>query len=779
MSTNNAVAVLKTRKNNKSLIQNSILQHIINFVLGIMFSVAGFNTDFSPFGAAFVASVGKNYTVTAALGAALGWFLSVESVDAFRYTAVSLAICVIMGALKPFKQIREHTATPSVCVFVCLMVTGLASEFAEGITLVGALLAFSEAVLGGASSFLFLRCRGIIHIKGGLSMLTSKDATAVTVCSMLLLLALKNISVFNIFPAHIIASLLILVCAYYGRESGGAIVGVCGGLAMSLAGDDVLLLGFYAFGGLLAGVFCGFGRLASFAAFVFSGVALSAVAYKSFDNGAIITETVIAGVLFMVLSTVLDKKLKDFIRPTSVSPVADVVKNGVLHKLRKASEMSREIYESLSNVEDVLSKTEKNAVDLIQRKTKDSVCGSCGLYDVCWGEYFTETQDAFNTLLNMKKEGAYLEYKTVPRHFSGRCIRTESVASSFNKLYMEYVSRSKTENRIREMNALASQQFANVSSLLDSLDSKLNEDVYFDIDTASKIKATAVSCGYDVVRCACVIKTSAEMVVEIKIKSQNIKFDYRDLKKQISIITDRSFGKPLEELRNGYLFVTFKEKPDYSIESAVVQNCAPTERFCGDSFTTFEDDEGKFYAVICDGMGTGTKAALSSGLAVSLLEKLIKAGFGIKSSVNTVNSSLLSRSGDECSVTLDLVVVDLYTGKTEFYKCGASDTTVRKGNSLINVNYSSLPLGILSDTEISCGSGNVSYGDVIVMASDGVREEDLLLLRRELKTFKDGDISQFTSSLCEKIRKYQTDRQDDMTILTFMIKDNRQVDNYV
>ena len=35
-----------------------------------------------------------------------------------------------------------------------------------------------------------------------------------------------------------------------------------------------------------------------------------------------------------------------------------------------------------------------------------------------------------------------------------------------------------------------------------------------------------------------------------------------------------------------------------------------------------------------------------------------------------VNTCLISKSGDECSVTLDLTAIDLFTGHIEFFKCG-------------------------------------------------------------------------------------------------------------
>lgn len=603
-------------------------------------------------------------------------------------------------------------------------------------------------------------------------MLTSKEATAVIISVMLLLLSIRKVDLFGVHPGNIITTLLILVCAFYCKEAGGAIVGICGGLTTALGSSDILLLGFYSFGGLLAGVFSTYGRIASFLSFVFSGVAVTVVSYENSALLPMIIETVAAGALFFLITKFFDEKIRMVLKPNVTSPIIDTVKNDIFNKLKYASETSAEICSSLSSVSDALSKSEKSDIGNISKKTKERVCGSCGLYDVCWQENGEATQDVFNTLLTMKKEGKYLEYKTVPQQFAAKCIRTENVSSSFNKLYGEYKTRQRFENRFNEMHKLASEQFINVSSLLDSLCSKIDEEIRFDMDCANRIKAGAVTCGFEMVECCCYINSMEKMTVAIKIKNPSGRLDLSGLSTQIGLITDRKFELPLIEREEETTKITYREKYEYKVVSSGVQFCANGERYSGDTFSTFEDGNGMFYAVICDGMGTGTKAALSSGLAVTLLEKLIKAGFGIKASVNTVNTALISKSGEECSVTLDLTAIDLFTGHVEFYKCGASNTVVRKNGRIIDVGFSSLPLGILNDIEISCGTGTLSFGDVLVMSSDGVREEDVPFLQKEVKRFSGGNVRGFTTELCENIRRMQPEKQDDLTVLTLAITKN-------
>ena len=48
----------------------------------------------------------------------------------------------------------------------------------------------------------------------------------------------------------------------------------------------------------------------------------------------------------------------------------------------------------------------------------------------------------------MKKEGIYLENKTIPQQFVSKCIRSEMISSSFNKLYSEYIIKERMETEV-------------------------------------------------------------------------------------------------------------------------------------------------------------------------------------------------------------------------------------------------------------------------------------------------------------------------------------------
>ncbi len=741
---------------------------------GFLASLAGINERFSPFGVAFAACVPEKYMLFATAGSVAGWFFTFGSVTALRYSSSVLALCVIMFALKAFKNVRSHPATPVITSFVCMLATGLAVVFASKPELPDMLICFSEACISGASAYLFTKSRDAISFKGGLSTMTSKEATAVILSLTVFMMSLKFLTVGSFVPVRVPACVLILLCAYYSREAGGAVVGVCSGAAMSLGSGSVLLLAFYAVGGLLSGVFSSMGKWACAASFILSGVAVGAIVGINEQTAAVLIEAAVSSLIFVIISLKFNSKLENLLAPGVVSPAIESVRTDIVRRLKNASEASAEICKSLNNVNDALVRADRRGIDDVFRKTRERVCGSCGLYDACWSEAFDISQDCFNTLLMLKKENVFLEYKTVPQHFASRCIRTESVCDSFNKMYLEHKARERVEARVREIYSLASDQFVNVSSLLDSLCGRVGEQVCFDMDTAAKARAAAVSCGYDVVDACCVIDSCDRIRLELHVKNSAAEENgvQRSVHTRLETLCGKKLDFPAVSDCGDEKLLVFCERPRYRIISSACRSCSNGEKHSGDSFTTFRDGDGYFYGIICDGMGTGARAAVSSGLAVTLLEKLIKAGFGMKAAIDTVNSSLISHSGEECSVTLDLVAVDLFTGGVEFYKCGASESFIRKNNRVITVGEPSMPMGILSVADSAWCSGTVSGGDMILMCSDGVRDDDKAFVRSELKSFGGGSVREFTSQLCELVRRYQPEKNDDMTVLTLAVVQN-------
>lgn len=146
---------------------------------------------------------------------------------------------------------------------------------------------------------------------------------------------------------------------------------------------------------------------------------------------------------------------------------------------------------------------------------------------------------------------------------------------------------------------------------------------------------------------------------------------------------------------------------------------------CGDTLRVFVSDLGVFYALICDGMGKGRRAAITSGAAGVFLERSLRAGVEIQTALRMLNHYLISRqhsSEEEISSTIDLFALDLYTKKGYFLKSGAAPSLILREGRIFRLASHTLPIGILQAIDAQIIPFEVQPGDHILMMSDGVSD---------------------------------------------------------
>ncbi len=141
------------------------------------------------------------------------------------------------------------------------------------------------------------------------------------------------------------------------------------------------------------------------------------------------------------------------------------------------------------------------------------------------------------------------------------------------------------------------------------------------------------------------------------------------------------------------------------------------EAVSGDIVTDFEAD-GRYYMILSDGMGSGKEAALTSGMAASLLERLIRSGAELETALKMLNQIIRSTER-ECSATVDIAEIDLATGEARFVKSGAAPSFVLRDGSIFRLQSKTVPLGILRALDAEMIRFDVQPGDTVVMISDG------------------------------------------------------------
>ena len=192
----------------------------------------------------------------------------------------------------------------------------------------------------------------------------------------------------------------------------------------------------------------------------------------------------------------------------------------------------------------------------------------------------------------------------------------------------------------------------------------------------------------------------------------------------------------------------------------------------GDSFVLFESDQGKYNICMSDGMGSGNDARRESEMVVDLMEKFMEAGFKKETAIKLMNSAMVLQGNKESYSTMDYGEIDLYTGKLELVKVGASASFIKRGDDVELIKADTLPAGFDANQELCSTKKALQNGDFLVMVTDGVLEylhadrpeQYMMQIISEIKTDNAGVLAK---SILEKVLECSGGFAiDDMTVLT-------------
>lgn len=166
----------------------------------------------------------------------------------------------------------------------------------------------------------------------------------------------------------------------------------------------------------------------------------------------------------------------------------------------------------------------------------------------------------------------------------------------------------------------------------------------------------------------------------------------------------------------------FREKPIFKCVSAVRMLSCDEMTVSGDNYYIGEAIEGKQVLMLADGMGNGINASSDSNELLELIEELLSAGFDQQLTIRAVNSYISEKNKGEMFSTLDMVIVDLYSGYSRVYKCGSCMTLIVRKDWVEAIKSTSLPIGVTGDYDFESGVKKLYDRDVIIMISDGILE---------------------------------------------------------
>lgn len=247
--------------------------------------------------------------------------------------------------------------------------------------------------------------------------------------------------------------------------------------------------------------------------------------------------------------------------------------------------------------------------------------------------------------------------------------------------------------------------------------------------------------------------------------------ELKALTAEVSRICRHDFSAPDITNCRTVTMLGFGERPLY--RPVFGEASRPAEEVSGDATDRFCDAAGRAQMLLCDGMGTGKAAAVDGQLAARLTGQLLRAGFAAESAARLVNVAMgLKNAEQESGATLDLLTVDLFTGRAGLFKAGAAPSFLVRDGVPRMMEGASLPMGILDSVVGRTSSFGLCVGDLMVLVSDGVLCDGTswILQQLQLCARLGHTPAQIADVLADSALRRAPTRRDDITVIAMRLE---------
>ncbi len=743
-----------------------------HFILSFLFGGISFAGGLSPFATGFAGGTDMNYVISSSLGAAAGYVVFFGLFDSLRFVGAAVIICILKLFIQPKADFTYKTpviagitgiGTFAVSLCVYLAVPG------EGIFLI---MCLSESLIAAAFAIFSRRVQDIIAEKRKSIFCNPSDTVAVFFTGSIILLAFDRFSVFGFSPARIIAYLAICVLALYGGQTAAAITGICCGLTLGFSDTQPQLMSTFILSGVLSGVTGNFGRLPVGISLVLSS-ALTLILKGEPDTALIsFAEAVLSAAVFLLIPKFCLSGISEILLPLK-SDFSGEERLRTLHfMLKRTGNAIKDISGSVGAVSDFLQKSDTPSYDDIPCAVKEDICKVCNKYDFCWIKCKDISEKAFSEANIRLKKNEMLLSEDLPERLTMICRMPDKIAQAFNKAYLEQCARILARNNIFESKKAAARQFSCLGSLLDATAENIRS-----LPATSNHQTAALSplfrdMDFEITGISEYTAPYGKSILQVYCSRVPVIPDKSQLLEKIYEATGKAYLPPvIDKYTENGTVLTFTEEGKFRISCHTASHTGADEQFSGDTIRSFPDGKGCFYAVLSDGMGTGTRAAIDSVMTANLMSQLLRAGFSPENALETVNCALLIKSAEETLSTLDVLKIDLNTGKAEFYKAGACFSVIGKAEKTAIVEKSSMPLGILESTSFEKSELELSRGDTVILISDGASTIPHIRFKELIKEYRNENTKALSEAIVnEALSLSPSGKHDDITVCCLRLR---------
>lgn len=767
---------VKTDEKQPKLQFKPVMKTVLSFIFGFLLMNPFVTGTISPFSVSLIASLSGIQCVAATAGTAIGSFVFFDATDTVKYLAVALFCCMINEVCTRYFGSDLMKITPYINSFLSMLIISGAIMFATGFDLETFITVLYESMLCCVGTYIFIQGNLLMFGEKDFARFTTREFMITFLSVGILLMPFYKYTVLNFSLVGVIFSFVILLLGRLKSGNGGTLTGVCVGICVGLSGRVSFLGAGYALSGLLCGELSRKNKYFSAVGFV-SCVAVCALIDSTLKAYLAIAEAIVAATVFLLLPDRFFSFLSEKVNlPTPVYIKSD--NSRVLtHRLTEASEAITELSDCVDTVQRTLAPQHEKELRLAVKSAWNKVCDNCDLKNSCREEVRCPSDETIDKISRALTDHATLGEMHFPKNFPEACYCFDEMKEKISMRYMSYVASLGAQGKVDQMQGLMSDQFRSMADILRDIACEFDEDLNLNTEISDICGEEAKESGLNVTSCESYLDKFGRMSINLKVLTPRDNFNISQFTDALSMATGAVLDIPDIDTCEDECVMKFKQEMIYDVEIGAFSRSADDIKVCGDYYRSFRDENGRHITVLSDGMGTGSRAAVDSAMAAELFSKLIKSGLSFDCALPIANSALLVKSSDESLATLDVVCIDLYTGRTDFMKAGAAATFIRHKDSVASLEQASLPIGILREIEFSKATAKPEDGDIILMISDGVLGDCNGWIQQEMKLWdtkhSPRELAEFiVNSACE--RKLGKQR-DDMTAIAIYVKEKNNI----
>lgn len=697
-----------------------------------------------------------------------------EPLQILKYSLTLIGSILILGAAPIKKRNVPKTIQyilPALMLFIfALIEKNVPGKMQETIT-----LAFLEALIAVLSAYMFQNgIEYIMQATKGIKM-NNEQMISMAIIVAVCIYAMPEFSNDYLAPMETTVFFAILYFTYKYGVGQGAITGAVCGFALSLRGAPISDIGMFTIMGIVPAVFREMGRFPTAAIYMITAAMMGIM-----NNGMELTiKEIGALVSALLLFQLFPSNMIYRVDAAGGTGRQELLASQNLKKIAKTkmrifSESFLKLSKTLDTITEKQTKQKQTEMNSIFEDISEKLCKNCSNSNQCWESNLDQTYQAASKMFEIAEKNGIIKKEDIPTDFMTDCICADEFIAETNRGFEIAKINHIWHSRISESREVIAEQLKEVSNVIQDITGDIYEAVevarFQEEKVAKKLRAEHINTRditifergdkrKEVYLCAacrngeCITAKNAAIAI-----SEALGVRLRVSEASKSVIT--------KEYEN-FIFV---EDTKFKILSGVAR--AMKESVSGDNFSIQKLDSGEYMIALSDGMGTGKEAGDESEMVMSLLDQMIESGFKAETAIKLINSSLVLKSEKQTFSTIDLSIINLFTGMCEFIKIGAAAAFIKRNNWVETISSTTLPIGMLGNVDYDTVTKKLYEGDIIIMVTDGVldsikadnKEESMEKMIMSIKSKNPQEIA--NRILDKTLSQSNFSPIDDMTVIT-------------